>query len=101
MKTSEFILQAAAEIEEILSKHQMPVSDPSIPERLRFVASRLTGRDFSASENAVRIVSLANDFYSAKRHEKHSGGYESIWKEMRALIGRLRDSASIRESNRD
>lgn len=82
MKTSELILQAAADIEVILNGHQMPVTTPSVVDRLRFVASRLTGLDSNASGNAFRIVSIANDFYTARKHWKYQGGAEAMWRDM-------------------
>jgi len=101
LKTSDLIHQVAAEIDGILSAHQMPIQTPDVVEQLRRVASRLTGLDSNASGNAFRVVSIANDYYSTKNHLKYQGGVEAMWRDMLMYLEKVRDAASIRESNGD
>lgn len=101
MKTSELILQAAADIEGILNAHQMPGPAPTVVDRLRFVASQLNGLDHNASGNAFRIVDIANDFYTARKHWKYQGGAVTMWRDMLMYLDRVGCAASIRKSNGD
>lgn len=96
MKTSEVILQVAAEIEAELNKQSVPGPNDFIPRRIQFLAAQLSGRDRYAAEKAYRIADLAGTFYSARKHSKYPGGHDALWTEMTySLLGRIKDQASL------
>jgi len=85
------ILGLCDEVEELL-RNAAPVADDHRLQRIRFLTARLCGRDTYITEKANRLASLAADYLSARRHQKHTGGAEGVMHEMRySLLGAIRE----------
>ena len=87
------ILGLCDEVEALL-RDAAPVADDYRLQRIRFLAARLCGHDTYITGKANRLTSLAADYLSARRHQKHAGGADGVMHEMRySLLGAIREHA--------
>lgn len=98
MKISETIRRAADNIETILKENAVPIPNPHAVSQIKFIANQLSGVANYAAEKAYNIASLADDFYSSRKHGKYRGGTDEVYSRIRHdLLSRMRSCASSYE----
>lgn len=86
---------------QILNRHDYAEPNPNAVRRLRFLAAQLAGIDAYIGEKAARIASLADIFYSDRKHLRHPGGAKSLHTEMSYdLPNRIRGQINTLKSRR-
>lgn len=87
------VLGLCDEVEALL-RDAVPVADDYRLQRIRFLTARLCGHGAYISRKANRLASLATDYLSARKHQKHAGGADGVMHEMRySLLGAIREHA--------
>lgn len=85
------IERIAADITEVLDKNRIPMPNENAVNRLRLLASLLPGGH--AKQKALELASKAEDFYSARKHEKYRGGAPLLFAQMEGLVRRIKSQA--------
>ena len=102
IKTSEFLLNIVAQIKTLLEENPVATPNPSVVNRLNFLASQASAKDQYAARHIYKIAELADIFYSDRKHEKYRGGADRLWAAMTFdHLGRIKSQASNREMKGD
>lgn len=95
-------MEIASEIEALLQKNDSPNPNPVAIKKLSSLANQIQPWDSYAGEKAHKIVSLANIYYSDRKHFKYPGGAENLYVEMSFdLLNRIKRQAEIYKSKGD
>lgn len=87
----EQVLAAADEIEKLFDSSN-PAEDRRALNLVNSLCVRMKGVDPYISEKAEHILTLASDYFSARKHQKYDGGAEQVRSDITVgLLGRIRD----------
>ena len=78
MKTSENISNLADDIEDVLRESDIATPNPAAVGRLKFLAQLMRPYCTYCGEKAGRIASLADTFYSARKHNNYRNGSSGV-----------------------
>jgi hypothetical protein len=93
MKTSERIIDVANSMAKVFEDYPYASPEPAALARLKSLAQEMPRVCFYCRETAQKVVSLANDFYSERKHQRYPGGPSDIQREVDDLLDRIRDEA--------
>ncbi|WP_230938464.1 hypothetical protein [Burkholderia multivorans] len=99
MKTSEVIRTIANEIEIIFRNSDFAEPRPLAVAHLEALHSRMRLRCGYCADRLKRIVSLAENLYSARGHQSHPGGAKGVLRDVRANLEEMRSWATVWERN--
>ncbi|WP_230943335.1 hypothetical protein [Burkholderia cepacia] len=93
MKTSNIIRDVANVIEDVIRVNDIASPNPSAIEQLVFQYNRVRPHCGYCAEKIRKIIALADDFYSARRHQFHSRGADGLFFDIRENIDAIRSWA--------
>ena len=94
MKTSENISNLADDIEDVLRESDIATPNPAAVGRLKFRSADEAILHI-LREKAGRIASLADTFYSARKHNSYRNGSSGVLADMKDNLERIRSWAEV------
>lgn len=95
MKTSENISNLADDIEDVLRESDIATPNPAAVGRLKFLAQLMRPYCTYCGEKAGRIASLADTFYSARKHNSYRNSSSGVLADMKDNLERIRSWAEV------
>ncbi|HHT8972180.1 TPA: hypothetical protein ACT5CR_003753 [Burkholderia cenocepacia] len=99
MKTSKVIREIASEIENIFRNNELAEPNPLALAQLEALHSRMRLHCGYCFERTTKIISLAKDFYSVRKHQLHPGGADGVLRDVCVNLEEMRAWASLWEKN--
>jgi len=93
--------EALEALKRVLREHDYPGTNPKALAAVTQAVNRLRNSNPYVSETAGKILILANDFYSATKHQRHPGGADRVYADMlNELCRRIEDQFETLRINR-
>ncbi|WP_258167820.1 hypothetical protein [Burkholderia multivorans] len=99
MKTSKVVREIANEIENVFRNNELAEPNPLALAQLEVLHSRMRLHCGYCFERTTKIISLAKDFYSVRKHQLHPGGADGVLRDVCVNLEEMRAWASLWEKN--
>lgn len=95
MSLAEQTAAIAAEMRSLVARHALPARNQGALNEMTGLANRARRLDPRLGESARRVISAADEFWSAEKHIRRRGSTDAAFARLHERIDRLEKAASI------